>query len=253
LYDKEMRIEIEFPGLRKEMTPSVVRFVSDAPRTNFVLYSRLDESNADAVIQDQVDFFTPLNQPFTWDLFDHDTPPDLRQRLAAHGFDTEDEGALMVLDLQDAPATLLKPVSADVRRILQRDGLEDVIQVEEQVWQANFGWIRKIMGDNLEIPGYLSVYVAYVENRPACAGWTYFYPNSHFAGLFGGSTLPEYRQGGLYTAVLALRVQEAIQRGYPFLSIDAMPMSRAIVKKYNFQHLDYTHNCEWKGSPNPQV
>jgi hypothetical protein len=32
---------------------------------------------------------------------------------------------------------------------------------------------------------------------------------------------PEYRKRGLYTAVLAARVQEAIQRGYRFLTIEA--------------------------------
>jgi GNAT superfamily N-acetyltransferase len=115
------------------------------------------------------------------------------------------------------------------------------------VWGANFGWMRQRMGDHMAIPGYLSIFVAYVDQRPACAGWTYFHPNSQFAGLWGGSTLPEYRKRGLYTAVLAARVQEAIQRGYRYLTIEAGPMSRPIVATHGFQLLTMTASYGWKG------
>jgi hypothetical protein len=87
-----------------------------------------------------------------------------------------------------------------------------------------------------------------VGGRPACVGWTFFYPNSQFAGLWGGSTVAEYRGLGLYTAVLATRIQEAIQRGYRFVVIDASPMSRPIVAKHSFRLLTYAYACEWTGN-----
>jgi hypothetical protein len=102
------------------------------------------------------------------------------------------------------------------------------------------------MGDHLAIPDYLSVYLAYVDEQPACAGWVYFHPGSQFASLKGGSTLPEYRQRGLYTTVLAVRVQEAIRRGYRFLTIEAGPMSRWIVSSHGFQLLTTAYDYELK-------
>jgi predicted acetyltransferase len=74
----------------------------------------------------------------------------------------------------------------------------------------------------------------------------YYHPHSQFADLWGGSTLPNCRGRGLYTAVLAARVQEAVQRGYRFLTIDASPMSRPIVARHGFRLLTYAHACEWK-------
>jgi hypothetical protein len=124
--------------------------------------------------------------------------------------------------------------------------LADVVEIETQVWGEDFDWIREQLGNNLERPGYLSVYVAYVEGKPACSGWTYYTPNGHFASLWGGSTVEAYRKQGLYTAVLATRVQEAIQRDYRFLTIDASPMSRPIVGRHGFRLLAYAHACEWK-------
>jgi len=64
----------------------------------------------------------------------------------------------------------------------------------------------------------------------------------------GGSTIPAYRKRGLYTAVLAARVQEAIQRGYRFLTIEAGAMSRPIVAAHGFQLLTTTWSYGWKGN-----
>lgn len=253
LYDKQQRIRIEYPDARKEALPNIVRFVRPAPAMSWVAYSRLDEANADAVIREQVNHFSQMNQPFSWDVYDHDAPPDLPDRLAAHGFEREnppdDPGALLVLDLRAAPPTLLKPVAADIRPITQRDQLDDVIRVEELVLGGDFTWIKKRMGHHLEIPNYLSVYVAYVGERPACTGWIYWHPQSQFASLHGGATLPDYRGRGLYTSVLAIRVQEAIRRSYRFLTIEAGPMSHPIVAKHGFRLLTHVNAYEWKGSP----
>ena len=44
---------------------------------------------------------------------------------------------------------------------------------------------------------------------------------------------------------MATRVQEAIRRGFNFLTIDASKMSRPIAEKYGFQLLTYAHACMW--------
>jgi hypothetical protein len=246
LYDRQQRMEIEFPGMHKEITPYVVRFVRPGSGMNFVLYSHLDEENVEAVIQEQVAFFRQWDQPFSWKVYDHDKPHDLGKRLNKHGFVPDEHEAIMVLDLENVQPSLLEPVSADIRKIVSREQLQDVIRVEEQVWDGDFGWITERMGGHLELPGYLSVYMAYVNGEPACTGWTYFYEHSLFAGLWGGSTIAAYRAQGLYSAILGVRVQEAVQRGYRFLTIDASPMSQPIVSKRGFELLAYARDYEWK-------
>jgi GNAT superfamily N-acetyltransferase len=246
LYDHEQRIAIEEPGMRKDVLPDVVRFVRPAPGMSFILYHRLDESRADAAIQEQVSYFTQINQPFEWKVYDHDSPPGMVEKLQAHGFVVEDPDSVMCLDLESAPASLLKPIQADVRPITRPDKLEDVIAVESQVWGRDFSWIRSRQGEHLAIPGYLNIYVAYADGIPACTGWVYFHPHSPFADLWGGSTVEAYRGQGLYTAILAVRVQEAIRRGVRYLVIDASPMSRTILEKHGFQLLTYAHACEWQ-------
>jgi GNAT superfamily N-acetyltransferase len=245
LFDQQERIGVEFPGLRKEVLPHVVRFVSGPGDYSFVLYSRLDEETVEAAIDEQIAYFAALGQPFEWKVYDYDTPADLRQRLAARGFAVGEAEAVMVLELDRIPPALLAPVTADVRQITTRAGLEDVIRVRTAVEDGDYRWLRARLSDHLDIPDYLSVYVAYVDDTPVCAAWIYFQPGSQFGGLWGGSTVPAYRGRGLYTAVVAVRAQEAQRRGCRFLTIDASPMSRPIVARHGFQLLTMTSPCEW--------
>lgn len=80
-YDRHIRIDQEIPGVRKMITQDVVRFIRPAPGMNFISYAWLDESTVDRVIQKQVDFFLKYDQPFTWQVMDHDQPADLPERL----------------------------------------------------------------------------------------------------------------------------------------------------------------------------
>jgi GNAT superfamily N-acetyltransferase len=138
-------------------------------------------------------------------------------------------------------------VQVDIRRIVDADGLKDVVHVLDTVWGGHNTWVYDRLGSHLQIPGYLSVYVAYVESQPASIAWTYF-PHGHFATLFAGSTIAEYRKQGLYTSLLATRLKEIRERGYPFAVVEAGSMSRPIVAKHGFQHLTTVYDYEWKGN-----
>jgi GNAT superfamily N-acetyltransferase len=245
LFDREERQEIEFPGTTKEVFPYLVRFLRPAPGMNYILYTDLNESNVDAVIEEQVAYFSGINRPFNWKTFSHDRPADLVQRLAARGFEIDDTDAVMVLDVAGAPESLLSTTTAHVRRLDHPSQLPDVVTVLESVWDENFTWVYKRLGSHMEIPGYLSVYVVYVDDKPASTGWTYF-NRKNFASLWGGSTVADYRGRGLYTALLSARVQEARQRGVPYLTIDAGSMSRPIVARHGFEVITYTTDCNWK-------
>ncbi len=248
LYDREMRIELDHPGMIKEAGPDLVRFLRPGPGMSFISYSRLTAENADERIREQIERFSSWNGPFSWDHYSHDQPSDLLERLIAHGFKPEDEpGAVMVLDLNQAPESLFETGGVSLRRIERREQLGEVIRIEESVWGGSFAWIEDRLGENLEIPGYLSVFVAEVDGQPASAAWIYFLPNSHFASLYGGATLPEQRGKGLYTALLAVRAREARQRGYRYLTIDAGRMSKPIVERRGFRYLTTVTSCVWKG------
>jgi predicted acetyltransferase len=61
--------------------------------------------------------------------------------------------------------------------------------------------------------------------------------------------LPEYRGKGLYTALVAVRLQEALRRGARYLTVDASPMSAPILRRLGFQQITTTHPCKWQVKP----
>lgn len=252
LFDREQRIDIQFPDMEKQRLPHVIRFLRPAPGMSFILYSDLANVEPGRVIRDQIAYFEERRQPFEWKVYDHDRPSDLRDRLLAAGFEPDEPDAVMVLDLANAPDGLFAgaralPPGHTIRPIAERAGLADVIRVQEQVYGHDFDWIDRRLGAHLEIPGYISVYAAYVDGEPAAAAWIYFHPGSdHFASIWGGSTVAEFRGRGLYTALLGTRAREARRRGYRFLTLDAGPMSRPIVARHGFELLTFAHACEWR-------
>jgi hypothetical protein len=247
-YDKELRLRIMYPEARKEITKDVVRIIRQSPGMNVVAFTFANESKLHHVIHQELDYFRPLEQPFTWKVYDHDLLPSLKGELVEHGFVAdEDPAAVMVLDVKNAPALLSQPVQADIRRIDTLAGLQDIIYVLDKVWGGHNTWVNERLGRHLEIPGYLSVYAAYVDNQPASIAWTYF-PRGHFATLFAGSTIAEFRKQGLYTGLLATRLKEIRERGYRYAVVEAGAMSKPIVAKHGFQHLTTVHDYEWKGN-----
>lgn len=247
-YDKDLRLRLMYPEARKEITRDVVRLIRQAPGMNVVAFTFANESKLDDVIHQQLEYFRPLEQPFTWKVYDHDLLPSLKDKLISHGFaGDEDPAAVMVLDVKNAPALLSQPVQADIRRIETVDALKDIIYVLDKVWGGHNSWVNDRLGMHLEIPGYLSIYAAYVEDQPAAVAWTYF-PRGQFATLFAGSTIDEYRKQGLYTSLLATRLKEIRERGYRYAVVEAGAMSKPIVAKHGFQHLTTVHDYEWKGN-----
>jgi hypothetical protein len=251
LFDRETRVLIDYPGMLKETlldsagAPRVVRFTRPPPGRSHVQYARLAPEAVEAEIDSQIGYFTANRLIWDWKVYAHDQPADLGQRLQARGFVPDDPGTVMALDIASAPETLLAPVSAPLRAITRREELVDVISVLSPVWGEDFSWVTERLGGHLAIPGYLEVYVAEAEDQPACAGWVYFPPGTQFASLWGGSTLSEFRGRGLYTAVLAARVQSAQRRGYRYLFIDASPMSQPIVARHGFEPLTTAQWWEW--------
>lgn len=247
-YDKDLRLHVVYPEARKEITDDVVRFIRKAPGMNFISFTFADDAKLERVVYQEVEYLAPMRQPFTWKVYDHDRLPNIAKVLQYHNFSSdEDPAAVMVLDVNQAPAPAFEAGRNDIRPVTDREGLKDIVHILNGVYGGTNDWVYERMGQHLQIPGYLSAYVAYVDGQPASTAWTYF-PGRHFATLYGGTTLAEYRARGLYTSLLHKRIEEIRRRGYPFAVVEAGPMSKPIVEKHGFQHLTTVYDFQWDGN-----
>src|SRR5205823_3470687 len=114
--------------------------------------------------------------------------------------------AVLVLEVESAPRSV---PSHTVKRITDVHQLEEAALVKSQVYGGDADRLFKHLAAELTSdPACLSVYVAYHERTPAACGWIRFPENSAFASLWGGSTVAALRKHGLYTSLLAARLEE---------------------------------------------
>ncbi|MFF4755089.1 GNAT family N-acetyltransferase [Streptomyces sp. NPDC002514] len=245
-YDQDMRAgaQPDGPGARIERTATVVRQVADAHGWNGVLWSALDETNADAVIAAQIAYYTGLGHPFEWKLHGHDLPGDLGPRLAAAGFTSEPEEALMVAETAEVVALTADaelPEGVRIQRADDAAGIARVVDVHEKVFGTDGSGLRHRLLTHLAVdPGSLLVVVALAGDEPVSAARLELVPGTRFAGLWGGGTLAAWRGRGLYRTLIAHRARAAAAHGFRYLQVDASPMSRPVLERLGFHVLTTT-------------
>lgn len=265
LYEQYERINGRVTQARRETIYvderlQLVRFRPNRPDSHggWVIYSNLQEDEVAAAIASQIAYFTTLGMNFEWKLYDYDQPPDLKERLQQHGFQLEEVEAVLLLEIEQAPVLLqqapasLHAAGLEIRRLTDAAQLADICAVEEAVWDEPFDWIVEELGLRWrQDPEEISLYCAYDSRTqaPISSAWITYTGNGPFAGLYGGSTLAAYRHQGLYTALLAARLQEARQRGRSILQVDASPMSRPILERFGFIRIAFSTPCNWQSSP----
>lgn len=244
LFNQHLRIEINEPNSRRERTDSVIRKVSLSNEPGFISYSEMNESTADKVIEEQINFYKNLKQQFEWKVFDYDQPTDLKERLQKKGFTLEDSEALMISDLTEANQLLDTQILPEVRRLTTEQEIWDIIKLEEDIWNENYQDLgQRLVRDFNDSSAHLSLYGAYIHGKIVSAAWMYLHESTPFASLWGGSTLAEYRKRGYYSSLLAIRARVASEKGYPLLIVDASSMSKPILEKHGFICYGYSTPC----------
>jgi GNAT superfamily N-acetyltransferase len=246
IYDKEVRQRAEWTRMTREEYPRIVRHTShEKIRGALISWFDLEESNSDAEITAQVSHFQRLEMDLVWKVYGHDQPKNIGNRLEAHGFVLDGSDALMVIDLDEAPDYFWSPPLENIRHITSPHEVDAVMEMERVVWTRDFSRLGEgLKMDLSDAPKHLSMYGVFEGDRALSAAWMYYLDPAPFAMLLGGTTLPEHRGQGYYTALLAARALEARERGIHYLTVDASEMSRPILENHGFIHLDDSREYE---------
>ncbi|MDP9239508.1 MAG: GNAT family N-acetyltransferase [Actinomycetota bacterium] len=257
-YDAQLRRDATAPAppARTERDGLVVRWLNDAEEGGWeaVLWSDLDESNADAQIAHELAFFAARGRRFEWKHHDYDKPADLPARLIAAGFEPEEEEALVVAEIAGLTADVTDyTVPEGVRLVPVTDaaGIDLVVAVHDEVFGIDHSWLRREMLSRLGTPEAEAAVVAMAGDRAVCAGRAEFHIGTDFASLWGGGTLPEWRGRGIYRALVGYRARLAAERGFRFLQVDSSPDSQPILQRLGFVRLTTTTPYVWTPSPAP--
>jgi ribosomal protein S18 acetylase RimI-like enzyme len=253
-YDEQLRTDAETPSAASVATLGPLRLVTFAGGRGFITYQDLGGADADT-IRNLVGMAlahyqaNPAIIRVEWKTRGHDHAPGLHQSLLDHGFVPEEPESIMIgearrlaVDLAPPEGVTLRPVSQenDVRAMCAMSALAFGDPPAEAAEMADALLRRLSRADGMEL------WVAEAEGQVVSAGRLEPVLGTSFAGIWGGSTLPEWRRRGIYRALTAERARSALRRGKSLINSDSTEYSRPILERYGFRKVSTTTPYLWR-------
>ena len=98
----------------------------------------------------------------------------------------------------------------------------------------------------LSLDDGMELWVAEANGHIVSAGRLEPVPGTEFAGIWGGSTLENWRSRGIYRALTAARAQSALRQGKTLINSDSTEYSRPILERYGFHKVSTTTPYLWR-------
>jgi hypothetical protein len=256
-YDAQLRGEAEVQGaLSWDRSGPVWRALFT--HEGFVSYESLESLGrpeaVDDLIAETVAFYSGHAdiERFEWKTRGHDWPADLDGRLRAHGLEPEEVETVMVGEASHLAVDVELPEGVTVRRVDQEPDREAIITEASEVAARIFGDgpTGAEMLDRLDrMKGLEQFWVAEAATdagrRVICSGRLARVEGTEFAGIWGGSTLPEWRGRGIYRALTAARARAALADGVRYINSDCTVMSRPILERSGLVAVTTTTPYVW--------
>ena len=188
---------------------------------------------------------------FEWKTRGHDAPADLPERLLAHGFEADDPETVMIGEAKLLAQPVNTPEGVTLRRIDdQPDPYADVVRAV-RAQELAFGAPAHFSADEYlrwieRGAGRVGLWVVETPKEVICVGRLEIVPDTEFAGLWGGGTLPAWRGRGVYRALTAARAQSALRRGVRYLHSDCTEFSRPILERSGLRPVTTTTPYLWR-------
>ncbi|HEU5353843.1 MAG TPA: GNAT family N-acetyltransferase [Actinocrinis sp.] len=243
-------VSYEWDGLLLRTVGGMNRGFVETPRDPGVRGAELD-----ALIARQRDYFAARGEAVEWKTRGHDLPEDLTERLVAAGFEPEDRETVVIGEAAALATEPVLPEGVTLRQVVEdermAEDLRRIAQTHGRVWGEDHSYLADDLGRRIATGGDgFAVFVAeaHTPSGPdvVCAAWLALREGEDFAGLWGGSTLAEWRGRGIYKAMVARRAQLAAQRGVKYLQVDASEDSRPILQRLGLHAVTTTTPYVWK-------
>jgi hypothetical protein len=250
LYDEQVRRNTtpDHSGSTVDHDQTFVRWAAnDGLGWSEVVWSSLNETNADEVIAAHVKFYSSRGLSFMWGVYDYDLPRDLGARLLSAGFVDASASTVMIGESSRIAENPILPEGTKLVHIRDAAGVDLLIAVHESVFAHDHQDLRRSLLRRLQVaPQEMDMFVVTADGTPISSSRVEYLPASEFAALWGGSTEPEWRGQGIYRAQVSRRAQLTSERGYRYLMVLASENSRPILTGLGFETISHVTRYFWK-------
>jgi ribosomal protein S18 acetylase RimI-like enzyme len=253
-YDEQLRTDAETPSAASVATLGPLRLVTFTGGRGFITYQDLGGADADTIrnlVGTALAYYqaNPAIVRVEWKTRGHDHAPGLQQSLLDHGFVPEETESIMIGEAQRLAVDLAPPEGVILRQVSQENDVRAMTAMSalafgdppaEAEEEADALLRRLSRADGMEL------WVAEADGQVVSAGRLEPVPGTSFAGIWGGSTLPEWRKRGIYRALTAERARSALRLGKTLINSDSTEYSRPILERYGFLKVSTTTPYLWR-------
>ncbi|WP_309129884.1 GNAT family N-acetyltransferase [Microbacterium sp.] len=182
-----------------------------------------------------------------WKTRGHDHAPGLHEALTAHGFVPEEPESIMLGEAKLLATDVPLPEGVTLRQVEDENDVRAMSAMADEVFggpiseeRANALLQRLQSGDGTEL------WVAEADGKIVSSGRLQPVPRSDFAGIWGGSTRPEWRGRGIYRALTAARARSALRMGKTLIHSDSTEYSRPILERSGLIKVSTTTPYVWR-------
>ncbi|MGI5189959.1 GNAT family N-acetyltransferase [Promicromonospora sp. CA-289599] len=251
-YDEQLRTDAETPSAISVARLGPLRLVTFLGGRGFVTYRDLggaDEPEVRRLVAVAGAHFRADGgiTKVEWKTRGHDHAPGLHDALLEHGFVPEDPESIMIGDAATLAADVPLPDGVTLRQVTEESDVRAMCAMQDEVFgapvsdrTANAILRRQALGDGMEL------WVAEAEGQIVTAGRLEPVADTEVAGIWGGSTRPEWRGRGIYRALTAARARSALALGKTLIHSDSTEYSRPILERYGFVKVSTTTPYVWE-------
>lgn len=183
-----------------------------------------------------------------WKTRGHDHAPGLHDALLAAGFEPEDRESVMIGDARLLAVDVPVPSEVVIRRARTDEEVARVEQVAGEIFGDEPDRVAAQVAEVVERfrrdPAF-EVWFAEVDGEVVTTGRLEPVDGTEFAGIWGGSTRPEFRGRGIYRALTAARARSAIGHGKRWIHSDSTEYSRPILERSGLVRVTTTTPYLW--------
>ncbi|MFC4630507.1 GNAT family N-acetyltransferase [Promicromonospora alba] len=251
-YDEQLRTDAETPSAISVTRLGPLRLVTFLGGRGFVTYRDLggaDEPEVRKLVADAIAHFRADGgiTKVEWKTRGHDHAPGLHDALLEHGFVPEDPESIMIGEAAALAADVPLPDGVTLRQVTEEPDVRAMCAMQDEVFgapvsdeTANAILRRQALGDGMEL------WVAEADGQIVTAGRLEPVADTEVAGIWGGSTRPEWRGRGIYRALTAARARSALALGKTLIHSDSTEYSRPILERYGFVKVSTTTPYAWE-------
>lgn len=250
-YDTQLRTDPEITDALSATRQGPLHLATFDGGHGFITYADLGDVEAhdvEAMVDAALAHFVGQTDVMAveWKTRGHDRTPGLHDALIVRGFVPEESESIMVGEARLLAQQVRIPEGVTIRQSRTDDDVLAAGEMQGRVFDdPDWRPRAESLIDRLRADPSCELWIAVAEGTVISAGRLEPVADTEFAGLWGGSTLPEWRGRGIYRALTAERARSALARGIRYLQSDSTDFSRPILERSGFLKVSTTTPYVW--------